>query len=81
MSTREFSDSIRLGTIKANLIKNDKEPKEFILEEKAKQFLNGSPVFEETSTHVDNFVQESPLEITKDIFDSAVATFIQKKGN
>ena len=64
-----------------NLKKNDKELKEFILEEKAKQFLNGNTMLEETSTRVDNFSRELSPEITKEVFDLAVETFIKKKGN
>ncbi len=67
-----------------NLRKNDKELQDFILEEKAKSFLNGSPL----NTHEHRIVNRSPVKsvspdtgMTKELFDEAIAAFIKKKGN
>lgn len=74
-------DNCQLLCSDCNLKKNDKELKEFILEEKAKRFLNGNAMLEEESAPIGDFSQELPSKITKEEFDSAIATFILKKGS
>ncbi len=67
-----------------NLKKNDKELKDFILEEKAKSFLNGDSLSEVEQTFVDDTsakLSESGTGMTKELFDSMISTFIKKKGN
>ena len=67
-----------------NLKKNDKELKDFILEEKARAFLNGGSLNEVEQIAVDNISTEqteSNAGMTKELFDEIVAAFIQKKGN
>lgn len=66
-----------------NLKKNDKELKDFVLEEKAKSFLNGGELvdFEQPAGVASVPPQESRVGMTKELFDEAVAAFIKKKGN
>lgn len=66
-----------------NLKKNDKELKDFVLEEKAKSFLNGGELadFEQPAGDASILPQESQVGMTKELFDEAVAAFIKKKGN
>lgn len=67
-----------------NLKKNDKELKDFILEEKARAFLNGGSLNEVEQTVVKNISteqSESNAGMTKELFDEIIAAFIQKKGN
>lgn len=66
-----------------NLKKNDKELKDFVLEEKAKSFLNGGELvdFEQPADDASDLPQESQVGMTKKLFDEAVAAFIKKKGN
>lgn len=66
-----------------NLRKNDKELKDFILEEKAKTFLNGGSLSEVEQTVSEEVVETPELNdvMTKELFDTMVATFIKKKRN
>ena len=69
-----------------NLKKNDKELKDFILEEKAKSFLNGSDLSvldnEKPSVEDVNSVTNKPSDVmTKELFDEIIHAFILKKGN
>ena len=77
-------ENCQLLCTNCNLKKNDKELKEFILEERAKAFLNGGSASGAAPT-VDNRelpeAPESTAEMTKELFDSKIAAFIAKKGN
>lgn len=67
-----------------NLKKNDKELKDFILEEKTKAFLSGKNLTSvENEQKNDSAEQpvESHNEMNKDLFDKLIFSFIQKKGN
>lgn len=67
-----------------NLKKNDKELKDFVLEEKAKSFLNGDFLYEveqDVVNETENKSRESNACMTKDLFDELVTAFINKKGN
>lgn len=69
-----------------NLKKNDKELKDFILEEKAKSFLNGSVLSaldnEQPSVEdVTSVTSKQSDAMTKELFDEIVHAFILKKGN
>ena len=64
-----------------NLKKNDKELKDFILEEKAKQFLHGGVLASPEPAPVDNSQDSNEGEMTKELFDQTIAAFIKKKGN
>lgn len=77
-------ENCQLLCAECNLKKNDKELKDFILEEKAKSFLNGVSLSEVESTDGDDAdveANESSAEMTKELFDSMIAAFIKKKGN
>lgn len=68
-----------------NLKKNDKELADFILDEKARKFLEGSSINEEnTSNHkerIDSKIANKDLkEITKEEFDIIISEFIERKG-
>lgn len=66
-----------------NLRKNDKELKDFILEEKVKSFFNGGSLSEVEQSVAEEVVETPELNdvMTKELFDTMVATFIKKKGN
>lgn len=64
-----------------NLKKNDKELKDFILEEKAKQFLHGGILTDPEPTPVEDTQDSKEEEMTKELFDQMIAAFIKKKGN
>lgn len=67
-----------------NLKKNDKELIDFILEEKAKSFLNGTSLVEVEQAAVNDMVAESTAPstgMTKELFDAMITAFIKKKGN
>ncbi|MBR1757378.1 MAG: HNH endonuclease [Lachnospiraceae bacterium] len=73
-----------------NLRKNDKELQDFMLEEKAKQFLAGMqlgrevaenpPVEQETVKTEDN-TQKLSKKLTKEEFDREIQNFINRKGD
>ncbi|MBQ9131658.1 MAG: HNH endonuclease [Clostridia bacterium] len=67
-----------------NLKKNDKELKDFVLEEKAKSFLNGGALSDFEQPAVDN-VSDAPNKqndrMTKELFDKIIGAFIKRKGN
>lgn len=67
-----------------NLKKNDKELKDFILEERAKAFLNGGLFNPPEHTKVEN-IPAMPIApntgMTKEVFDDLIAAYIKKKGN
>ena len=69
-----------------NLKKNDKELKDFILEEKAKSFLNGSVLLEldneqPSVENVTSVTSKQSDAMTKELFDEIIHAFILKKGN
>lgn len=64
-----------------NLKKNDKELKEFIFEEKAKQFLEGELMYDEEKSLKNELSVENNEMMTKEKFDLQIANFIKKKGD
>lgn len=69
-----------------NLKKNDKELNDFLLDEKARQFLKGLNIeeknIENNSSNIDTNIQIDELNnMTKEKFDSIIRSFINKKGN
>lgn len=77
-------DNCQLLCADCNLKKNDKELKEFILEEKAKAFLSGDNLLEIETQVEDNSINNiSNLhnEMTKELFDQLIQNFINRKGN
>lgn len=67
--------------IDCNLKKNDKELKDFVLEEKAKRFLEGKDinVVEESNTKKETTTISNKM--TKELFDELIKAFIDKKGD
>lgn len=72
-----------------NLRKNDKELQDFMLEEKAKQFLAGvqlgnsqteNDIVKKTAVEP-NSIPNQPLRLTKEEFDAEIQRFIEKKGD
>lgn len=68
-----------------NLKKNDKELADFLLDEKARKFLEGSSIDEDDSkryNEIETFENtKTELEkMTKDKFDLIISSFIDKKG-
>ncbi len=68
-----------------NLKKNDKELADFILDEKARKFLEGSNIDEYNSNKNNEIncsknIKIESEEMTKDRFDLIISTFIDKKG-
>ena len=77
-------ENCQLLCAECNLKKNDKELKDFILEEKAKSFLCGvslSEVEPAGGDDVDVEIYESSAGMTKELFDAMIAAFIKKKGD
>ena len=74
-------DNCQLLCADCNLKKNDKELKDFILEEKAKQFLQGDALTAPEPAPIYNPQNNKDDEMTKELFDQIVADFIKKKGN
>lgn len=72
---------------KCNLSKNDKELKDFVLEEKAKSFLAGTKMesptteVEEEKKGPDNEALSKPSKLSKAEFDEIIRDFIEKKGD
>ena len=77
-------DNCQILCINCNLKKTDKELQDFLLEEKARQFLAGgndlTPV-QETDSAASS---DSPISydgMTKQVFDQAIQAFISRKGD
>lgn len=73
-------DNCQILCVNCNLSKSDKEMHDFMLEEKAKQFMSGetlNPDFGSSSQQVS--IDDS--KITKEKFDEIVGDFIQKHKN
>ena len=64
-----------------NLKKNDKELKQFVLEEKAKRFFSGAPLVDVQDTYNSDISAKPHTAMDKEMFDAIVAAFIRKKGN
>ena len=72
-----------------NLRKNDKELQDFILEEKAKTFLAGTPISDkqiDNESDIHNMDETTDTnyqsrKLTKEEFDNAIQRFIDKKGD
>ncbi len=66
--------------VNCNLKKNDKELKDFVLEEKAKNFLNGKPLDNDKNDIDEKMISDSD-EMTKELFDKLIDDFIERKGD
>ncbi len=73
-------ENCQLLCANCNLKKTDKELQEFILDEKAKQFLNGNILSSSEPTMVASSQNSPNCEMTKTQFDQIIAAFIKEKG-
>lgn len=67
--------------VDCNLRKNDKELKDFVLEEKAKRFLNGISLSKDEQNVIERSQIEDESEITKKLFDELISEFIRTQGD
>ena len=67
--------------IDCNLKKNDKELKDFVLEEKAKRFLDGNSLNLIQDGNKINKTVSISSKMTKELFDELIKNFIEKKGD
>ena len=80
-------DNCQILCVECNLKKSDKELKDVILEEKAKQFLSGKSFLQdEKGTEgvkeiIDIQTENNNSKMTKEKFDAIVGKFIQEKGD
>lgn len=78
-------DNCQILCIKCNLKKNDKELHDFILEEKAKQFLAGNSQITTSQNTNTDFSHNSAIvpqdNMSKDEFDQIIQSFIARKGD
>ena len=81
-STRE---NCQLLCDACNLRKNDKVMQDFMLEEKAKQFLSGASLMSELEdtreTEEESVRSTTPKRLSKEEFDTEIRKFIEKKGD
>lgn len=72
-------DNCQILCAECNLSKSDKELHDFLMEEKAKKFMAGEIIDENTC-----FLPQTPIsneKMTKEKFDSVVGAFIRKHGD
>lgn len=74
-------ENCQLLCMDCNLKKNDKEFKDFVLEEKARQFLQGVVLTDSEPSPVCFPLDSKDNDMSKELFDQTIATFIKKKGN
>lgn len=67
--------------VDCNLRKNDKELKDFILEEHVRRFLSGEVLGAEEDPVEETQPAPSEGEMTKELFDQIVGDFIRRKGD
>lgn len=67
--------------IDCNLKKNDKELKDFVLEEKAKRFFDGNSLNLIQDGSIINKTVSISSKMTKELFDGLIKNFIEKKGD
>lgn len=63
-----------------NLTKSDKDFRDFLLEEKAKKFMAGESISETSKEQMENAAFSSKT-MSKEVFDSLVSNFINRKGD
>ena len=64
-----------------NLKKSDKELKEIVMEEKARQFLSGKPLHEDVPVPTKAPTTNPKTKMTKEKFDYIVGEFLKEKGD
>lgn len=82
---KSTADNCQILCISCNLKKTDKELQDFLLEEKAKQFLTGKkgPISaqESDAETTQKSADQSQSSISKETFDQAISSFISRKGD
>ena len=76
-------ENCQILCVECNLKKSDKELKDIVMEEKARQFLNGISFKEEPIKSVTVSVSQNNTDskMTKEKFDLIVGKFIEEKGD
>lgn len=80
---KSVKSNCQILCLECNLKKNDKELADFILDEKARKFLEGSSIDEDDinkKKEIGNFENTKIEEMSKDKFDLLISKFIDKKG-
>ncbi len=75
------SDNCQILCVECNLKKSDKEIKDIVMEEKARQFLSGKSFSTSESKPVTVQQRDVGSKMTKDKFDYIVGEFIKQKGD
>lgn len=75
------ADNCQILCVDCNLKKSDKELKDVVMEEKARQFLSGKPFNEDTVRSTNVPQKSTDNKMTKEKFDHIVGTFIREKGD
>lgn len=82
---KSTKDNCQILCSSCNLKKNDKELNDFLLDEKARKFLEGLNIDEQNNIEdTTNIIQNNLTtagEITKESFDLQISQFIEYKGN
>ncbi|MBR4336150.1 MAG: HNH endonuclease, partial [Clostridia bacterium] len=75
-------DNCQILCTDCNLSKSDKELHDFMMEEKAKQFMAGFAVNTDQNYVINaEQVATNKTKMTKEVFDEVVGDFIKKKGD
>ncbi|MBQ2661024.1 MAG: HNH endonuclease [Clostridia bacterium] len=74
-------DNCQILCVECNLKKNDKQLKDFVLEENAKRFFAGESLTQTEPNPEVNIVKSVSDKITKEEFDNIISDFIDRKGN
>lgn len=74
-------ENCQILCVECNLKKSDKELKEIVMEEKARQFLSGKFFIEDVTKPVYVPQDNADNKMTKEKFDYIVGNFIQEKGD
>ena len=74
-------DNCQILCIECNLKKTDKELKDIIMEEKARQFLSGNSLQQHEDKPINVSPESGHSKMTKEKFDYIVGNFIKEKGD
>ena len=73
-------DNCQILCTDCNLAKSDKEMHDFMLEEKAKRFMSGTPLNQDVISEISQ-TSSHEGKMTKEKFDAIVGDFIKRHGN
>lgn len=74
-------ENCQILCVECNLKKSDKELKDLVIEEKARQFLSGRSLDEDVGKTVSIPTENYDKKMTKEKFDCIVGKFIEEKGD